>query len=203
MSGRVQALAMEGGPGWSLVITGRRPFLAVTMVMVAVALIGCGRRSEGRAGSGGAPADSVVSSGSGRPCVRATHAGPEQTPDTPVSSSIACPAPMEPPGPPDRRIVEPQDGQVDLRPIAWTRARVARDDRTVTIDFASGIAPCSVLDHVDVRGSIRDAVTITLFEGHAPGAGNVACIEIAQLKAVRIVLDRPVNDRELVDGAAT
>ena len=45
--------------------------------------------------------------------------------------------------------------------------------------------------------------SITLFEGHAPGAGNVACIEIAQLKAVRILLDRPVNDRELVDGAAT
>jgi hypothetical protein len=109
---------------------------------------------------------------------------------------------MEPPEPPDRRLVEPQDGQVDLRPIAWTRARVARDDRTVTIDFASGIAPCSVLDHVDVEDH-PDAVTITLFEGHAPGAGNVACIEIAQLKAVRILLDRPVNDRELVDGAAS
>ena len=190
------------GPDWSLVITGRRPFLAVTMVMVAVSLIGCGRRSEGRAGSGDAPAGSVVSSGPGQPCVQATHAGLEQTSDTPVSSSIACPAPMGPPGPPDRRIVEPQDGQVDLRPIAWTRARVARDDRTVTIDFASGIAPCSVLDHVDVEDR-PDAVTITLFEGHAPGAGNVACIEIAELKAVRIVLDRPVNDRELVDGAAT
>ena len=180
----------------------RRPFLAVVLVMVAAALIGCGRRSEGRAGSGYVPAGSVVSSVPRQPCVQATHARAEQASETPVSSSTACPAPMEPPGPPDRRIVEPQDGQVDLRPIAWTRARVARDDRTVTIDFASGIAPCSVLDHVDVEDR-PDAVTITLFEGHAPGAGNVACIEIAELKAVRIVLDRPVNDRELVDGAAT
>jgi hypothetical protein len=72
----------------------------------------------------------------------------------------------------------------------------------VTIDFASGIAPCSVLDHVDVEDR-PDAVIITLFEGHAPGAGNVACIEIAQLKAVRILLDRPVSHRELVDGAAS
>jgi hypothetical protein len=184
------------------VIRGRRPFPAVALVMVAAALIGCGRRSEGRAGSGDSPAGSVVSSGPRQPCARETHAGAEQTPDTPVSSSIACPAPTEPPGPPHRRIVEPQDGQVDLRPIAWTRARVARDDRTVTIDFASGIAPCSVLDHVDVEDR-PDAVIITLFEGHAPGAGNVACIEIAQLKAVRILLDRPVSHRELVDGAAS
>jgi hypothetical protein len=89
---------------------------------------------------------------------------------------------------------------VDLRPIAWTRARVARDDRTVTIDFTSGIAPCSVLDHVDVDDR-PETVTITLFEGHAPDAGDVACIEIAQFKAVRILLERPLNGRELVDGA--
>ena len=183
-------------------ISGRRPFLAVALVMVAAALIGCGRGSEGRAGSGDSPAGSVVSSGPRHPCVRAAHAGAEQASDTPVSSSNSCPAPMEPPGSPHRRIVEPQDGQVDLRSIAWTRARVARDDRTVTIDFASGIAPCSVLDHVDVEDR-PDAVIITLFEGHAPDAGDVACIEIAQLKAVRILLDRPVNDRELVDGATS
>jgi hypothetical protein len=184
------------------VINDRRPFLAVALVMAAATLIGCGRRSEGRAAFGDAPAGSMVSSGPRQPCVRATHAGAEQTSDTPVSSSIACPAPMEPTASPHRRIVEPKDGQVDLRPIAWTRARVARDDRTVTIDFASGIAPCSVLDHVDVEDR-PDAIIITLIEGHAPGAGNVACIEIAQLKAVRILLDRPVNDRALVDGTAS
>lgn len=70
----------------------------------------------------------------------------------------------------------------------------------MTVHFASGIAPCSVLDHVDVEHA-PEAVTITLFEGHAPDAGDVACIEIAQLKSVRILLDRPLNDRELVDGA--
>ncbi len=169
--------------------------------MVPLALFGCGRQPEGRAGSGDAPADSVASSGARHPCVRPTDAREERISEAPVSSSIACPAPTGPPGPPQRQLVEPEDGQVDVRPIAWTRARVASDDRTVTIDFASGIAPCSVLDHVDVDDH-PDAITITLFEGHAPDAGDVACIEIAQLKTVRIVLDQPVNDRELVDGAA-
>jgi hypothetical protein len=142
----------------------------------------------------------VVSSGPRQPCVRPTHGREERISEAPLSSSIACPAPTGPPGPPQRQLVEPEEGQVDPRPIAWTRAHVAPDDRTVTIDFASGIAPCSVLDHVDVDDR-PDAITITLFEGHAPDAGDVACIEIAQLKAVRILLDRPVNDRELVDGA--
>jgi hypothetical protein len=135
------------------------------------------------------------------PCVRATHVPEAQAPDAPVSSTIACPGPSDAPGRPRRQLVEPQGGQVDLRPIAWTRARVARDDRTVTISFASGIAPCSVLDHVDVEDR-PETVTITLFEGHAPDAGDVACIEIAQLKAVRIILERPLNGRELVDGGA-
>ena len=177
--------------------TRRRP-LAPALAMVALALIGCGRHSEGRAGSGDGPADAVVSAGPRQACVRPTHAREDRISEAPVASSIACPAPT---GPPHRQLVEPEDGQVDLRPIAWTRARVAHDDRTVTIDFASGIEPCSVLDHVDVDDR-PDAITITLFEGHAPDAGDVACIEIAQLKAVRIHLDRPVNGRELVDGAA-
>ena len=181
--------------------TNPRRRLAPALAMVVVALIGCGGHSEGRAGSGGDPADAVVSSGPSQPCVRSTHAREEGISESPVSSSIACPAPTEPPGPPHRQLVEPEDGQVDLRPIAWTRARVAHDGRTVTIHFASGIAPCSVLDHVDVDDR-PDAITITLFEGHAPDAGDVACIEIAQLKAVQILLDRPVNGRELVDGAA-
>jgi hypothetical protein len=132
--------------------------------------------------------------------MRASHPQ-EAAPDAPVSSTIACPASSDAPGRPRPQLVEPQDGQVDVRPIAWTRARVAPDDRTVTIGFASGIAPCSVLDHVDVEYR-AEAVTITLFEGRSPNAGDVACIAIAQLKAVRILLDRPLNGRELIDGAA-
>ena len=45
-------------------------------------------------------------------------------------------------------------------------------------------------------------VTITLYEGHDPDAGDVACIEIAVLKSVTITLDHPLDGRAIVDGAA-
>jgi hypothetical protein len=185
---------LEGTPA----IGGRRPHLVRALAMVTVALIGCAPSAPTRAGGGGD--NSVVTSVPRPSCVRATHVREAQASDSPVSSTIACPGSSDAPGRPRRHLVEPRGGQVDLRPIAWTRARVARDDRTVTIAFASGIAPCSVLDHVDVEDRPK-AVTITLFEGHAPDAGDVACIDIAQLKAVRILLERPLNGRELVDGA--
>jgi hypothetical protein len=77
---------------------------------------------------------------------------------------------------------------------------VAPDDRTVTIDFTSGIEPCNVLDHVRTSRT-RDAVTITLFEGSDPATHEVACIEIGVSKSVRIVLDRPVAGRRIVDAS--
>ena len=45
-------------------------------------------------------------------------------------------------------------------------------------------------------------MTITLFEGHDPNAGDVACIEIAVFKRVVVQLDEPVGGRAIVDGAA-
>jgi hypothetical protein len=104
------------------------------------------------------------------------------------------------PRPPTRRIVEPRAGQVGVRPIPWDRARVAADDRSLTIDFTSGVEPCHVLDDVRVRYAPR-GVTVTLLEGHAPGAGDVACIEIAELKSVRVELEEPLAGRRIVDGA--
>ena len=89
--------------------------------------------------------------------------------------------------------------------MAGVRARpfdraMLNDDGTVTILFTSGVEPCAVLDHVDVDEG--DAVTITLYEGHDPDAGDVACIEIAVLKSVTITLDHPLDGRGIVDGAA-
>ncbi len=75
------------------------------------------------------------------------------------------------------------------------------DGTSVTIDFVSGVEPCAVLDHVDVRYG-TDAVTITLYEGHDADAGDVACIEIGVFKRVVVHLDEPLGDREIVDGAA-
>jgi hypothetical protein len=87
-----------------------------------------------------------------------------------------------------------------VRAIAFNSAAVRSDDRTVDVQFWSGIEPCSVLDHDDVAyGS--DTVTITLFEGSDPSAGMVACADIAMLKQVTVSLEQDLAGRRIVDGA--
>jgi hypothetical protein len=101
----------------------------------------------------------------------------------------------------DPQIVEPRPGMVDVGPTGFDTATIGDDDQTLTINFWSGVEPCYVLDHVDVSYT-DDAVTVTLFQGSDPDAGDVACIEIAMLKQVTITLDQPLAGRTIVDGAA-
>ena len=128
----------------------------------------------------------------------AAFAAAHDGPDTPVSSG---PLPSEPP--PDDGgpvVVEPRPGMADVFARPFDSATVGDDDTTLTIDFVGGVEPCSVLDRVDVRLD-AETVTITLFEGHDPNAGNVACIEIGVFKRVVVQLDEPVDGRTIVDGA--
>jgi hypothetical protein len=97
-------------------------------------------------------------------------------------------------------LVEPQPGMVQVHPIPWAGVATSDDGRMLTVRFWSGVEPCSVLDHVDVSARDR-AVTVTLYEGRKPDSGDVACIEVAVLKAVRIELDAPLGDRKVEDGA--
>jgi hypothetical protein len=99
------------------------------------------------------------------------------------------------------QVVEPTPGMAGVRSRPFDHAVAADDGRSVTVSFWSGVEPCYVLDHVDVVDG-ADRVTITLFEGHDPSAGDVACIEIALLKEVVVPLDEPLGGREIVDGAA-
>ena len=119
-------------------------------------------------------------------------------PDTPVSSGPITGDP--PPVDPGPTIVEPRPGMADVFARPFDSASVGDDDKTVTIDFVSGVEPCAVLDHIDVR--YGDAVTITLHEGHDPNARDVACIEIGVFKQVIVQLDEPLGGRAIVDGAA-
>jgi hypothetical protein len=142
------------------------------------------------------------------PAAGGSPASPSPNPDEPVTST---PCPLGPEdsdgvcGPrggdsgPRYQIVTPRPGMADLHPVGWHRA-TARG-ATVLVRFWSGVEPCYVLDHVEVVESSR-RVVITLYEGHDPHAGDVACIEIAQLKAVEVQLDRPLGDRRLVDGSS-
>jgi len=128
----------------------------------------------------------------------AAFAAATDGPDTPVSSGpITANPPPHDGGP---QVVEPRPGMADVVARPFDTATVGEDDTTVTIDFVSGIEPCSVLDRVEVRSG-ASTVTITLFEGHDPNAGDVACIEIGVLKRVVVQLDEPVDGRTVVDGA--
>jgi len=94
-------------------------------------------------------------------------------------------------------MVTPRPGLIDPRPHAWESVDV-ENDRTLLIRYYGGVEECYGLDHVDVKYG-TDAITVTVYEGRVPGAG--VCIEMAQLKAVRIHLDEPLGGREVVDGA--
>ena len=122
-------------------------------------------------------------------------------PDSPVDYAV-CPDDQDPApwgDPSTAQPVEPTPGMAGVRARPFDRAML-NDDGTVTILFTSGVEPCAVLDHVTVDEG--DAVTITLYEGHDPDAGDVACIEIAVLKSMTITLDHPLDGRSIVDGAA-
>jgi hypothetical protein len=122
---------------------------------------------------------------------------PPNSPDGPVSST---PSPGGSGlGQRTHRLVVPEPGMDDVRPIRWQSVRSV-DARMLMIRFTSGVEPCYVLDHVDVEYG-REHVAVTLFEGHDPGAGDVACIEIAELKRVRVELAEPLGNRRIVDGA--
>jgi hypothetical protein len=120
-------------------------------------------------------------------------------PDTAVSSGPITRE--EPPIDGGPTIVQPRPGMADVYARRFDSARANDDGTAVTVDFVSGVEPCNVLEHVDVHHG-TDAVTITLFEGHDPNAGDVACIEIGVFKQVVVQLDEPLGDRAIIDGAA-
>jgi hypothetical protein len=110
--------------------------------------------------------------------------------------------PYEPPPDPytpESSLVQPKPGMENLHKTGWDRVEVLGPNK-VRVHFVSGVAPCTVLDHVDVDYRPNEIV-ITLWEGNDPSSGEMACIMIAQYKAVDVNLAEPVNGRKFVDGA--
>ena len=190
-----------------------KPILAVAMVVgvltvaiAASAAIGNGSdtRAGGESGAGRGAQPDMDGAPHGRSHDGVTGAQPcgeiveEEGPDGSVGY-VPCddPAPIEP----RPRIVEPMPGMADVHARPFDAARVGDDGRTVSVDFVSGIEPCSVLDRVQVTYG-AEAVTITLFEGYDPDSGDVACVDIGVFKRVMVTLDEPIADRVIVDGAA-
>jgi hypothetical protein len=86
--------------------------------------------------------------------------------------------------------VTPAQGLVDQRQVNVQLVRaVVNDDGSVTADLRwwSGVAPCNQLDHVEIDKD-DDAKTIRLKVIEGSGKGDMACIDIAQLKATQVDL---------------
>lgn len=89
-----------------------------------------------------------------------------------------------PPGNPPvltpRRIVTPQPGQLGVHPIPAESFSASVVGRTVVVEigYASGVAPCYVLDSIRVDKGDH-SFAITLRQGHGPG--DTVCIQIAEL----------------------
>jgi hypothetical protein len=158
---------------------------AVIALSVLLAVVAAGARSPKASGPRPQPCGVETVTGTG------PDAGVAYTP---------CPG-QEPPGTPQPQVVVPRSGMDNVHARPFDTATVGDDGRTVTIDFVSGVEPCSVLDHVKVQYGSK-TVTLTLFEGSDPSAKTVACIEIGVFKRVVITLDEPLGDRTITDGAA-
>jgi hypothetical protein len=166
--------------------------LAVAIALAALVLsIGGASFARGGGQGAGAPGGDPE-----QPCGTTVTNG--NGPDATIGFT---PCPGEEPPPLHAQVVEPTPGMADVHPRPFDDATIGDDDVTVTIDFVSGVEPCSVLDQVDVAYG-ADTVSITLFEGHDPNAGEVACIDIGVFKRVVITLDQPLGDRRIADGGA-
>jgi hypothetical protein len=163
---------------------GRR-WVKLAGLLLLMLVLGACARVPGRAAAGGSEPGTSVPGSTGDPNASDGSDGSGGGGDT------VKPSPTP---------VTPQPGQAGVFARGWDDVHVADDDRTLTIDFVGGIESCSVLDHVDVDYA-DDAVTVTLYEGHAPDAGDVACIEIGVFKSVTIDLDESLGGRAVKDGA--
>jgi hypothetical protein len=88
--------------------------------------------------------------------------------------------------------VKPAAGLVNQRTVNVQLVRaVVNADGTATADLRwwSGVAPCSALDHVEMV-SDEAAKTIHLKVIEGSGAGDVVCIDIAQLSATAVDLGK-------------
>jgi hypothetical protein len=178
--------------------------VALGVLMVSAVAFGSSPRSDKEAGSD-TPGTGQGDGGTSAMCAP-DHPDCDDMIVNPDPGSLDDPVVGVPPEPgddpaPQPQVVEPRPGMVNVFSTAFDTATIGEDDRTLTITFWSGIEPCSVLDHVEVRYG-ADAVTVTLYQGSDPNAKDVACIEIAVLKQVTITLDEPLAGRAILDGAA-
>jgi len=165
------------------------------------------RRAPGRAsrlGLGAILLFTVAACGAAAPSPSPTPAAPTPTP-VPVASGTTGggpgggnvgsgifppPANGGPAGDPNlgqAAVVVPVPGQLDVHAVGVVLIRSAVVGRHVTIELRwwSGVAPCTVLDSVQVQ---RDGMTFTMTPMEGTSGRDVMCDMLAQLKATVVDL---------------
>lgn len=89
--------------------------------------------------------------------------------------------------------VTPVPCVTDAHPVAIDHISVGADGVTLTIYWYGGVEACYSLSEVLVSRDADGLLAITVLEGTNPNLGvDMACIELAQLKATTITLDAPL-----------
>lgn len=149
----------------------RRPTLLPRLLPLILVLAACSAAAAPSASPTPAPTPTPVPGGSGS--VGGLPGGGAVDPGDPILGQA--------------QLVIPQPGTNDPHPVSVVKIRAAVDGHHLTVELRwwSGVAPCSILDRVDVS---RDGTTFTLTPMEGSGGGQVACIDIAQLKATVVDL---------------
>jgi hypothetical protein len=109
--------------------------------------------------------------------------------DTGIGQPVSPPSSSDPdpvdPGTPT--IVVPKPGRLDVHPVGASAIEPLVNGRRVSVRLTwwSGVPPCSVLDSV---GEVRTGRQIALTIREGADQRNVACIELAMLKATIVDL---------------
>ncbi|MEW9527664.1 hypothetical protein [Microbispora sp. NPDC049125] len=94
----------------------------------------------------------------------------------------------------------PHHRTIRTHAVPWTSAKPYAHGRKLRVTWWSGVAPCSVFDHITVKQTAR-RVVVTVYEGAAPSSPNTVCLAIAVKKTRTVKLRTPLGSRKVVDGA--
>jgi hypothetical protein len=166
-----------------------RPIL-VGLLVVSATACGTGAMPVPPASPSSDPGVPTAGSSAGADEPGSTGGGMPGDPGTGIGNpGVGIGAPVNPidPGAGQPAIVRPKPGRLDPHPVAPQRLEASVDGRhvLVKVTWYGGVAPCSVLDSVNVERA-GTAIALTVVEG--ADAVGVMCPEIAMLKATIVDL---------------
>lgn len=116
---------------------------------------------------------------------------PEECNDTP-----GAPMGDELPAP---EMATPTEGAINVKPHAWeTFIPVDGSDTEFVVGFWHGVEPCYLVADLQVTET-DSTIEVALFTGNTPD--DVACIDMAVYKGIKITLDAPIGNRSVEDPA--